>query len=263
MNLVLLKNKTTPSDPYEESFGHAGCATHFIPLLNHSHLDKAEIAAYLRLADFVSADAFIITSQRAVECFNECVAMVDAAERARILAKPGYTVGPATAEILARAGFGDIRGGLDAGNGLVLAEIIIRDLDAARHRVVFFTGEIRKDIIPRRLGLHGFALVERVLYRTEPRGDIVPNFERCCRHLELRASDRWLVFFSPQGTEPFIEYLRSHNGLGFKVASIGPTTEQFLRDRGVAPHVVARKPTPTALLHLIQHASEPAPLAET
>lgn len=262
MNLVLLKNKTTPCDPYEELITKHGFKPQFIPLLNHSHLDKLEIVEYLISPSFVEeTHAFIITSQRAVECFNECMDLIlDSSIKHKIFKKLGYTVGPATSEILSNSGFQNIRGGLDAGNGSILSDIIIQDLDPKEHKLIFFTGEIRKDIIPRKLIGNDFQLSEKVLYRTENRSDIVDNFESCCKKLQnLQQSQNdgphWLIFFSPQGTEIFVEYLVSKNydddGIKFKVASIGPTTEQYLLQRGVEPDVVALKPTAKSLLDLI------------
>lgn len=251
-NFILLKNKTTPSDPYEETIAQFQHKSHFIPLLNHSHLDKKEIVEFLTCPEFVEdTHAFIITSQRAVECFNECMAMIeDDTIKQQLLSKPGYTVGPATAEILGRSGFVDIRGGLSAGNGSILSDIILNDLTPEK-KLLFFTGEIRKDIIPRKLISAGFGLKERILYRTESRDDIVDNFEDCCSKLQP-TGDNWLVFFSPQGTESFIEYLvNTDNEMNFKVASIGPTTKLYLEEKGVVPSVVASKPTAASLIEVI------------
>ncbi|CAH2353581.1 uroporphyrinogen-III synthase [[Candida] railenensis] len=259
-SFILLKNKTTPSDPYEEIISSHEHKSHFIPLLNHSHLDKSEIVQHLISSSFVEDTyAFIITSQRAVECFNECISMITDEEiRQKLFNKPGYTVGPATADILAKSGFLDIRGGLHAGNGSILSDIIIDDLSppTREKKLLFFTGEIRKDIIPKKIKKAGFDLKERVLYRTESRDDIVNNFEECCSNLHP-TGDNWLIFFSPQGTETFVEYLvNSENKLNFKVASIGPTTQLYLEENGVVPCVVATKPTAPSLIEVINNYQE-------
>lgn len=92
---------------------------------------------------------------------------------------------------------------------------------------------------------------ERILYRTESRDDIVDNFEDCCSKLQP-TGDNWLVFFSPQGTESFIEYLvNTDYEMNFKVASIGPTTKLYLEEKGVVPSVVASKPTAASLIEVI------------
>lgn len=254
MHIILLKNKTTPADPYEEIIQTQGHSPHFIPLLRHTHLDKDKIVEYLTDVDFLGCDAFIITSQRAVECFNECMGMIKDNEIAsRIFSKLGYTVGPATAEILGQSGFKDVRGGKNAGNGSILADIIMQEM-LPNKKVIFFTGEIRKDIIPRKLIKAGFDLKERVLYRTEARNDIVVNFQETCDIVAKTPS--WLVFFSPQGTESIVEYLVNSDNHGFKIASIGPTTEEYLEEKGIKPLVVAPKPDSKSLLESILGVSE-------
>ena len=48
----------------------------------------------------------------------------------------------------------------DAGNGLILSKIIIDEI-APEEEIVFFTGKIRKDIIPKNLKLANINIMER------------------------------------------------------------------------------------------------------
>lgn len=252
MRVLFLKNKTTPVDTYHEAF----CERHtpeFVPLLNHGPVSVEETTQYLCSKAFLEeTDSFIITSQRAVEVFHLCLgeiskSSIDTARRIR--AKTGYTVGPATEEILRANGFADVRGGIHAGNGSVLADIILQDLapEKRSQRIVFFTGRIRKDVIPVKLKNHGVNVVEEVIYKTENKRGILDDFlGRCAAPVD------WIVFFSPQGTEGIVEHLQKEELKKAKIASIGPTTEDYLVSKGICTHVVAAKPTAASLLHCLE-----------
>ncbi|KAI5950597.1 HEM4 [Candida margitis] len=262
--VILLKNPSTPKDPYHDLLIANSYNPHFIPLLHHTHKDKAQTLAYLTSDAFVENTLyFIITSQRAVEMLRECISEVTDLElRSKILHKVGYTVGPATSKILREVGFTDVRGGVDAGNGSKLAELIMDELSPDT-RVVFFTGEIRKDIIPRKLiDVGKFNQFEEfVMYQTRERDDIIGNFNSVveqvdggCESTTKDASDicagGWIVFFSPQGTKEIVQYLKQQNdsmsesrgNKRWKLASIGPTTEEYLLTNGLIPNTIAAKP---------------------
>lgn len=176
--------------------------------------------------------------------FRECLEELDIDIRSQILKKIGYTVGPATARILSQVGFNDVRGGENAGNGSKLAEIVMNDVDSnEKKKIVFLTGEIRRDIIPKKLIGCGYDLSERVIYKTNEREDVKENF----LETKKRASNGgWIVFFSPQGTGSIVEELK-HDQTSWKIASIGPTTEEYLESNGLKPNVIAKKPDPDSL----------------
>lgn len=243
-NIILLKNPSVPKDPYKDKFSNQ-YNPKFIPLLTHTHKDKANTISYLENDEFINnTPIFIITSQRAVEMFNECIQEINCEIREKIYLKPGYTVGPATYNILKNSGFKDVRGGERAGNGAKLADIIIEEINKDTP-IVFFTGEVRKDIIPKKLINFGYNLQEFVIYKTENRTDIVENFN------QVKILDQgWIVFFSPQGTREIVDHLRSR-GTNWKIASIGPTTEEYLLEYDIKPHVIATKPEPESLFQCI------------
>lgn len=246
--VLLLKNKTTPQDLYQEVFLSNGHNPIFVPLLNHAPIDILQTSAYLTSDDFLtSVDRFIITSQRAVEVFHECLALIGAkepAKAAQITSKIGYTVGPATEEILRENGFSDVRGGSKAGNGSKLADIILQEVEDPTKKIVFFTGVIRKDIIPVKLKNAGICLEEIVIYKTEPKEGIIDNFISC-----FRTKIDWVVFFSPQGTEEIVEHIKQGKVdlKGARIASIGPTTHEYLCNSGIESRATALKPTASSL----------------
>lgn len=269
-NVLLLKNKTTPRDPYEEKSIENSITPHFIPLLKHSPIDIQNTIEFLTSDSFIdNCDNFIITSQRAVEVFNECIEIINRSNFEivdKILLKIGYTVGPATAKILKDNGFKDIRGGHDAGNGSILSDIIIKELtelgsieETNSKPIIFFTGEIRKDIIPKKLKNNNIKIEEKVIYKTSERDDIIENFNYIKNQLN---ENSWIVFFSPQGTEIIVDYIRekqqelNNNNINgenksFSIASIGPTTEEYLISKGIEPNVIAKKPEANSLLESI------------
>lgn len=273
--VILLKNPSAPYDPYHDLLLAKSYNPQFIPLLHHTHRDKAQTIAYLTSNEFMKhTDYFIITSQRAVEMLRECIEEIDQNDvmryhhRQKILSKVGYTVGPATYKILKEVGFVDVRGGVDAGNGSKLADLIMAQV-YPNTNIVFFTGEIRKDIIPRKLiDIGRFEhFKEFVMYKTGERDDIIDKFSAIvddgCSNVNVNGggddgatkSGGWIVFFSPQGTKKIIEYLKQLSDSGgnsvtkrWKLASIGPTTEEYLLSNGLTPDTIAAKPDAASLV---------------
>ncbi|KAF6063991.1 Uroporphyrinogen-III synthase HemD family protein [Candida albicans] len=237
-NVILLKNASIPSDPYDIKFSNSNkYKPNFVPLLTHRHKDKSQTLSFLISDEFLNnIPIFIITSQRAVEMFKE-----------------------STYKILKSVGFKDVRGGDEAGNGSKLADLIKQDTIGRENiPMVFFTGVIRKDIIPRKLidsGYNNFQ--EFILYQTGDRLDIIDNFKKVIHGLDKDKDndDVWIVFFSPQGTKEIVNYLIDRDGnsnqKNWKIASIGPTTRDYLKDFDLSPHVIAPKPDPEALFETI------------
>lgn len=198
--VFLLKNRTVPRDDYHDRFSRASYDPIFLPLLQHEYVDHSELKVYMESTDFLTGtSAVIITSQRAIEAVNSHLHELNAEAREIVLSKPVYTVGPATAKALTEAGYRDIRGGQMAGNGKILAEIILKELEEEEEKeeekvknsgvveveeevmlqtpttkpaLVFFTGKTRRDIIPKRLIQAGVRLQERVVYQTFALDDI-------------------------------------------------------------------------------------------
>lgn len=252
MRVLLLKNKTTPLDPYHEIFNQNGDCAEFLPLLNHGPISIDMTSSYLSSKEFLEeVKTFIITSQRAVEVFHACLEKIDLINPGAaiiIRSKIGYTVGPATEKILRDNGFKDVRGGAKAGNGSKLADIILKELVDSTETIVFFTGVVRKDIIPVKLRANNIDVKEVVIYQTEPKNEIAKDFVTICEK-----EVNWIVFFSPQGTENIVKMIKNTPLLtGSKIASIGPTTQDYLSENGINPHVVAEKPTASSLFEALQ-----------
>ncbi|KAG7692958.1 hypothetical protein KL933_004109 [Ogataea haglerorum] len=129
--IILLKNKTVPTDPYDELFSQAQYEPVFLPLLKHSPINEKEVKEFLKSDLYLNEyQALIVTSQRCIETLAKLLQELrhEKFERLdQILSKPSYTVGPTTSQYLENLGFTDVRGGKDAGNGSILSDIIIGD----------------------------------------------------------------------------------------------------------------------------------------
>ncbi|SCU78304.1 LAMI_0A04170g1_1 [Lachancea mirantina] len=250
--VILLKNKTIPIDHYDTIFRTGGYEPVFLPLIQHTHVSEEILYLLQDEAYLKKLDIIIITSQRAVECLNESVIpQLDKCSTETLFNKTLYTVGPATQNFLVRSGFKRVHGGASTGNGSALADLLISDLyksnlDPKSCKVLFLVGETRRDIIPKKLNKEGIEVEEIVTYKTETLLDNVIRFKK-----EFESID-WVAFFSPQGTEGIVEYLRSKGNPS--VASIGPTTETYLQSKGLKPTVVSEKPDATSLLSSINEA---------
>lgn len=257
-SVFFLKNKTVPKDPYHDSFQNQGFDITFIPLLDHTHSELSFIVNYLTSQEFLeSTYALIITSQRAVEALDAALVRIDDSTKQIIFNKLAFTVGPATHKILSDLGFNNIEGGSDAGNGGILSDIIVEKLTKDQ-KVTFFTGETRRDIIPKRLLSEGFSLKELVIYKTIEKKGIIQRFTENFEKQRLNNSNNWIIFFSPQGTQEIVNYLKSfQHDQSFqnncKIASIGPTTETYLVENGIKPHLVSSKPEAKTLLQDIEN----------
>lgn len=243
-NVLLLKTKTTPNDPYDDLLNESEINHHFIPLLTHKHLPEECLEKLQN--QHKEIDYLIITSKRAVEALQQTILPRLSSEIVDYLLQiPIFTVGPATADFLLQLGFTNIKGGSDAGNGSILADIIAND-DEGNYRDkngLFLVGEIRKDIIPRKLQPAGFKLVEIVVYTTTSMDNIEQRYsEKLSRNCE-----NIVVFFSPQGTEDIVKKVGDVD----KIISIGPTTEEYLLGKDIKVDGVCEKPTAEALLKLL------------
>lgn len=262
--VFLLKNKTVPRDPYLETFEseESPVTPEFLPLLQHEYINPPALKTVLESPDFIhNSGPIIITSQRAIEAVNMHLNDLDSLALKSLLNKPVYTVGPATYKVLSEAGFTDIRGGQEAGNGAVLSEIILKDLASTPQqendeppRLIFFTGQTRRDIIPRRLAEAGVKLTEQVVYRTLPLDDIEIRVKQrvidSLRKQEGSSQDlHYLVFFSPAEAESLVMALNNmKEDRKCHIVAIGPTTKEFLEKNNMFVDVMAEKPDAFHLL---------------
>lgn len=256
MKVLLLKNKTAQLDKYEIAFEDNGFEPFFIPLIKHTHVPEEIMDLVHDKAYLENLSNIIVTSQRTVECLSESVLPnLTPSLREALLNKTVYAVGPATRDFLLRVGFKTVKGGDDAGTGSILADIIYNDLLAEDDRIdnhrelLLLVGEIRRDIIPAKLSNKGLKVREVVTYKTVDLNDNADRFK------DAASPNSWMVLFSPQGTGEILELWKNKLAEDIKIASIGPTTEKYLNENGIQPHVVSAKPDADHLLNAIREYS--------
>lgn len=244
--VLLLKNKTAQQDKYETEFRYHRFEPVFIPLISHTHVPNGLLELLEDDNYLTGLQDIIVASQRTVECLSESILpQLNESTRKVFLGKTVYAVGPSTKDFLLRIGFDNVKGGEDAGNGSILSDIIISNYieHGKNSEPLLLVGEIRKDTIPKKLSNNGIQVREIVTYKTENLPDNLDRFE------EFTRENSWVVFFSPQGTEEIIESIKANNNQ--KVASIGPTTKEFLQRKGLNPDVVSIKPDEKHLVNVI------------
>ncbi|KAK9479907.1 tetrapyrrole biosynthesis, uroporphyrinogen III synthase [Lipomyces japonicus] len=263
--VVLLKNPTPNEDKdvYAVASRQAGFKPWFVPVLAHSFVGQDNLQAKLcQIASTTTGShdvALIVTSQRAVEAMAAVLDRVNASVAAVIRNMPAYTVGPATANLLRSHGFNHVRGGDDAGNGQILAQLIVHD---KLRQVFFLTGRSRRDVIPVTLAKNAIAIEEIVVYESANLASAQSNFNHAVGNYHHDDDDNdnddvtWVVFFSPTGAIPIVNLLKQRfsidNNNSVRIAAIGPTTQAFLADNNIPPVVVAGKPDPESLLDAIK-----------
>ncbi|KKY26328.1 putative uroporphyrinogen-iii synthase [Diplodia seriata] len=131
--------------------------------------------------------------------------------------------------------------------------------------ILFLVGEQRRDIIPKTLQAPGLvptgrytAVDEVVVYETAEMHSFRQDFAAVVEgNRRAGAEQQWVVVFSPTGGKAMLETLgkgegegnaktATLDGDGFKtwIATIGPTTKEYLLKCGYEPEVCAKKPSP-------------------
>jgi len=246
VNVVLLRSGDGPGDRYVSVFNDHGVRAVCEPALRFRFPHQKHLTDRLRTAS--SFSALVLTSPRAAR------AVKDVFERERSLkrlwaSRPVFVVGPKTSDAVASIGLTP-RGG-DSGQAAALVDRISTWWHQEAQRdspVLFASGNRRRDTIPHGLARAGIPVAEQQVYETVVRTDV-----------ELPALVDWLVLFSPSGILA-LEASGIDPG-GYRLAAIGPTTAQALKERGHFVQAVASTPTPERLVRAIRHASggDPSP----
>lgn len=237
MPVLLLRSPDGPDDPYVAALADAGFEARCEPVLRFAFPNQE--ALHERLADGAYT-GLIATSPRVGRALHPLFR--DHSDlRAAWRQRPAYAVGPKTASWLRRLGL-SVRGE-EAGDAKALANRIIAD--APTGRLLFLSGNRRRNALPDRLRAADVPFDEQVVYETHTRSAI---------DLPAPGPDTWLVFFSPSGLEAT---RRAGADLcDYRVAAIGPTTAGALRDAGVPVAATADEPAPAPLTAALRAATE-------
>jgi uroporphyrinogen-III synthase len=162
-------------------------------------------------------DNLIFTSQNAVQ------SVLNHAKAEELKAKNVFSVGMKTKELLTENGFNVIA---YTGYASDLAEIIA--LIYNKESFTFFSGNLRRDVLPKTLEENGITFNEIEVYETE------------LTSKKIAAKLNGILFFSPSGVE---SYLKS-NAIKEEICfCIGETTAETLENKKVKNIVIADKPS--------------------
>lgn len=186
-----------------------------------------------------------------------------------------YSVGPATARTLTKLRDTHLPHatvhGADAGTGAVLADLMLEHYHTLypteKPALLFLTGEVHRDVIPKTLmdetlpAVRRIGVEEMVVYET----NVMETFEGDFGDVMRREAEGvvWVVVFSPTGCEAMLRVLGlgpfAKSGSGSVedarvfVATIGPTTRDHLREKfGFEAHVCAPAPSPQGIFEGIE-----------
>jgi uroporphyrinogen-III synthase len=229
--------------------------------------------------------ALIFTSQRAVEAFSQIVEELrregrDAIDDLLPESLPLYVVGPATARGLRSLNLHCPILGEQTGNGEALAAYMLEHYNsilpgAGKPPILFLVGDKRRDIIPKTMQATDLGTERRckvdelVIYETGEMQSFKEEFTTIWRkNLESGCELQWIVVFSPTGCQAMLESLDlldektgrakpSHSRTNIHIATIGPTTRDYLKDEfGFSPDVCASKPSPEGIAEGIRASNQ-------
>ncbi|KAF3089226.1 hypothetical protein TWF102_009718 [Orbilia oligospora] len=246
--ILLLKTKSTPTDPYATLLSSNGYNPIFVPVLHHTAINADIVRQYIlngAITPNIAADdnnnntnnsetakkfaAIIITSQRAVESLSTILDDLNSTNPSTIsnflLQTIIYVVGPATANSLISLGFPPKNIlGQSSGNGAVLSDFIVDHYTTHNLSgdLLFLTGETHSTILPTRVPERLRELLEIdvnveevVVYKTGVVGEFESDLRQCLDRLEEEDGNMeeeepvWLIFFSPTGTDAALRVLEA------------------------------------------------------
>jgi len=235
---VVLLRSSSESDPYLQAFSEVGLTASCESVLQFSFPRQSVLRDRLRRPDALGG--LVLTSPRAARAVHR-VFRSEPSLQGEWEGRPAYVVGPKTGSWMDKLGFA-VRGE-EAGSASALAQRIAEE-DPAR-RVLFLSGNRRRDVLPEALQEAEVTFDELVVYETHYRTDL---------ELPSPSENPWLVFFSPSGIEAVQNAGIQHSA--YRLAAIGSTTATALREAGSEVEAVAASPTPAALVDAIRKAEE-------
>lgn len=238
--VVLLKSESESSDKYSDLLRANGFEVSSIATLDFQYKNLDSLAEQLSNPDQLSG--IIFTSPRAILATNQKKDHLN--ENWKLL--DNYSVGEATFELAKTALNLDTKG-RDSGNAANLADFIRDDLKTktVEKPFLFPCGNLKQDILQKKLKEYKFKLEPIEVYETIPHADIESSLER----ISGEKVD-FLVYFSPSGVKFTIEILKKlkFDLNSLKFIAIGPSTRKALEEFGISPYRTCDKPSPDGLL---------------
>jgi uroporphyrinogen-III synthase len=256
--VFLFKEKKEIKDDYNDEGINRDYTPTFIPVLDHDIVSTPILKElFVRGPSAEKISGLILTSQRSVEAISKASLNTEQSIAQEWKKLPVFIVGPQTAKELCKTvlfGHKSVpEHWMVAPNAATLVGPMLEKAKLlGPSSLLFLAGDKRRDLIPEKLKEHGIQFREIQSYATCGHADLSKHINGIKSH----TSD-WFVFFSPSGLKfilsdknvkvNFIKMIQDA-----KVAAIGPTTEDYLKELGVDANVTAESPDALHLFHDIK-----------
>eukprot|EP01134_Creolimax_fragrantissima_P007353 CFRG7353T1 len=233
---------------YDQELVKRGMKSVIVHPFSFSYCNQGKVRAIFQ----VSANehsAIIITSKRAASVLEEVMLSLnsDLDDHKHL---PVYVVGPATSTIVESLGFTDIRGresGSAASLATILEEHIRTNVLCPQKPIVFLCGDKRREDIPQTLSALEVPATVLTVYSTGCNANLDSNLSDTLAQTQIH----WAVFFSPSTVEYCLSSLLQLDN-NIRLAAIGPTTAERMKDFGVSVEAVSKSPTPSCLAETLR-----------
>jgi uroporphyrinogen-III synthase len=246
--VALLKSPSQDAakDPYVSALEDIHLVANCIAVLGFSFMNLDEL--WSCLCEPRKYSGLILTSPRAVQSVAKAIELAGSDEsakweqlRSEWCEKPSYVIGEAT-----RAAAEELRlttRGADSGSAELLVPYIIEDIKVNAEPLLFPSGNLRREVIPKHMKEQGIGWHSITTYETTAHPDIHSKL----KEKYSQTQPDFMVFYSPSGvnfTFPILKEL-NYDMSEIKCIAIGPTTSEALeKTLRCAPAAVALKPTP-------------------
>ncbi|KAI8638057.1 tetrapyrrole biosynthesis, uroporphyrinogen III synthase [Parasitella parasitica] len=232
---VVLFKKQDTDDKYQQLLLENGFETDFMPVLDHKLVNIDIIKSIIQNGPSrEQLCAMVLTSQRSVEAIDEAcreLTSLDQHVRKEWNSIPIYVVGPQTAEALVQLPLFRDFSSHDHWIVAPRASELIKSFSPQHldSTVLFLAGDKRREVIPEALSAAHIALREIQSYVTCAH----PDLENRIRQDDNLLQADWAVYFSPSGLKFLVNQLgnRAHLLANTKIASIGPTTSDYITNQ--------------------------------
>ncbi|KAJ7034960.1 tetrapyrrole biosynthesis, uroporphyrinogen III synthase [Mycena alexandri] len=274
--VLLLRTPSDAPDRYESVFSEAGYTPSSVPVLETVFVNLETLTEIVRSGSSQHGGV-IVTSGRACEAWSKAVEVLKneqtPGEESDWSFTPFYVVAIRQAHPNSPFAPLHIRGE-SSGTSEQLAKFIVSDLESSPlpkgKRLLYLTGDKNRDTLPDILHARNIELSPLQVYQTQGSSSFSDDLKLALEPSAHRGIDPaspdiwWIVFFAPSAAEFVTPFIRHHFDLHpvehapalaqrtARIASIGPTTSVFLRDKlSISVAAQALKPTPDDLLQAI------------
>lgn len=241
------KDSVDGGDPYEKVLESNGFTSLSVPVLEFQYKNIEEYSSLLN--DVNNYSSVIFTSQQAVKATE--IALNNLKDQQYEAIKKGlfcYVVGRATGSAAEKLGLKTK--GEEAGNADRLSEVIIQDSLKDKKPLLYPCGNIRRDLLPKKLKDKDIELKEITVYETVTRQDFCKDIQELVHKQGLPA---YVVYFSPSGVKATLKLFKEHwfQKDMVRVIAVGPSTDNELKQHNIDVFAVMVTPEPDSLLQIL------------